>query len=449
MVTETSPLRLRRQFGVAAPPLGLSAEFDQFDPARGAATFRDAMTEANEQLIPARLALTVQLPFCASLCYHCARTKKVTRNARLMSNYMDSICHEIREKSDLLDEDRLVDQLWFVGGSPMYLGNAVLGRVMAEIAENFSISGSTRRFFFIELDARTATPQHVAQLSMLGMNALRLWVPSMSASVQKTINRQQSTEALSSLVMAARRTSYRDVTLATRIGLPMQTLESLEVDIDWFGDLAPDNLIVERYQHRPGRHAAQRLIPRKLLPENEQVDDMEQMVREHLEVAGYHHLGLGHFTREDSVLFDAKRDGHLQRGLMGYMPGAGTDMLGFGAGAVSRLEDQLFRAPSDVGSYMSSVTNGALGIGSGVALDDAGRRASFIVERILCDGVCHEKDWSVCFDEAFEGFVEALMPHIEPIILDGMLTRDSQSLTLTAKGQENLKDIVTCFEKSL
>ncbi|MEL7310325.1 MAG: radical SAM protein [Pseudomonadota bacterium] len=444
-----SLLRLGRQFGVSSPPLGVSGEFEHFDLGLRVGAFRNAMREANEQLIPARLGLTVQLPFCSSLCYHCARMKKVTRNARLMSTYVDALCREMREKSELVDQDRLVDQVWFVGGSPLYLGNAVLGRVMAQIAESFSISGSTRRYFFIELDARTATPQHVAQLSMLGINALRLWVPAMSPSVQKTINRQQSTEALSSLVMASRRTSYRDVTLATRIGLPMQSLESLVVDVDWFGDLGPDNLIVERYQHRPGLNAAQRLIPRNLLPEVERVDEMEQVAYERLELAGYHHLGLGHFTRDDSVLYKARQEGNLQRGLLGYMAGAGAHMLGFGAGAVSRLEDRLFRAPNDLESYMRSVDDGDLAIGSGVALDRAQLRASFVVERILCDGICREADWSACFDISFDRYVEALMPYIDRLILDGKLKSDARSLTLTASGRKSLDEVVDCFERSL
>ncbi len=441
--------RLLQRFGVEMPPLGITAEPTQFDYDIGEMEFRDAMSAANEQLIPARLSLAVQLPFCASLCYHCSRLKKVTRNGRLMAAYVDALCKEIRSKSELIDRDRLAEQLWFVGGSPAYLGITSLGRIMTEIAQNFSVSGSNSRYFMVEVDARTATSQYVAQLSMLGINAMRTWVPAMSQTVQTSINREQSAENLATLMMAARRTSFRDVTLATRYGLPMQTVEGLKSDIDWLADLGPDNIVAERYQHRPGLHASQRLIPRTLLPEFEDVDEMEAVMTERLLLSGYEHIGLGHFTRTGSVMHRAKEQGQLQRGLMGYMIGAGADTLGFGAGATSSIEDFLFRAPDDIDAYMRNTQRGGLAIEAGYCADPATERASFIVERMLCDGVCRERDWSVSFDIPFNRYIDALGSYIQPLVVDDILTFDQHSLTVTERGRKSLGRIVQTFEKSL
>ena len=179
------------------------------------------------------------------------------------------------------------------------------------------------------------------------------------------------------------------------------------------------------------------------------VDEMEAQMTARLLLAGYEHIGLGYFTRTGSVMHRAKDQGPLQRGLMGYMIGAGADTLGFGAGAISSIEDFLFRAPADIDAYMRNAQSSGLAIEAGYCADLATERACFIVERMLCDGICRERDWSVSFDIPFNRYIDALGSYIQPLVVDDILTFDQHTLTVTERGRQSLGRIVQTFEKYL
>ena len=67
-----------------------------------------------------------------------------------------------------------MSQLHFGGGSPTFLSDAELERVMASLRRAFHIDGSTE--MSIEVDPRTVTPQRLAFFRDLGFNRISFGV---------------------------------------------------------------------------------------------------------------------------------------------------------------------------------------------------------------------------------------------------------------------------------
>src|SRR6478752_5981320 len=77
------------------------------------------------------LSIYVHVPFCESVCYYCACNKVVTRHHERAGEYIDALEAEIGLVAASLGVGKPVSQLHFGGGSPTFLSDPELARVMA------------------------------------------------------------------------------------------------------------------------------------------------------------------------------------------------------------------------------------------------------------------------------------------------------------------------------
>ena len=98
---------------------------------------------SNEVLNPPPLSLYVHIPFCQSLCYYCACHKIITRNTNRVSTYLDYLYDEIDMQAALFDDDRVVEQIHYGGGTPTYLSDKQLHDLLAHLHNRFSILSLT------------------------------------------------------------------------------------------------------------------------------------------------------------------------------------------------------------------------------------------------------------------------------------------------------------------
>ena len=142
----------------------------QFDESLTADDYQQAARISNDSQRP--LSLYVHIPFCKSLCYYCACNKIVTRNAERVEKYLDHLYREIELQGELFDDERVVEQLHFGGGTPTYLNIEQLCDLMTHIAGSFKLDHSDQREFSIEIDPRTVNDATINVLSDLGFKVL-------------------------------------------------------------------------------------------------------------------------------------------------------------------------------------------------------------------------------------------------------------------------------------
>ena len=85
------------------------------------------------------LSLYIHIPFCHKLCYYCGCNKVITRHNHKADEYLDVLECEIRTRAALL-QGRTVTQLHFGGGTPTFLTEAQISRVMDIVRDEFSFS---------------------------------------------------------------------------------------------------------------------------------------------------------------------------------------------------------------------------------------------------------------------------------------------------------------------
>ena len=89
------------------------------------------------------LSLYVHIPFCESLCYYCACNKIITRHHERAAGYLDALEKELALVVESLGTGRPVSQLHFGGGSPTFLSDAELSRVMQALSAAFALTADS------------------------------------------------------------------------------------------------------------------------------------------------------------------------------------------------------------------------------------------------------------------------------------------------------------------
>ena len=131
------------------------------------------------------LSVYVHIPFCESVCYYCACNKVVTRHHERAGEYLDALEAEIGLVAASLGRGKPVSQLHFGGGSPTFLSDPELERVMAVLRRTFHVGVDAE--LSIEVDPRTVTPERLGHLRALGFNRISFGVQDFDAAVQKAV----------------------------------------------------------------------------------------------------------------------------------------------------------------------------------------------------------------------------------------------------------------------
>jgi oxygen-independent coproporphyrinogen-3 oxidase len=181
-----------RKFDTPGPRYTSYPTADRFAADFGAADTLSVLTQLRGRGSTAPLSLYVHIPFCEQLCYYCACNKIITKHHERAAQYLDALESELALVVASLGPGRPVSQLHFGGGSPTFLSDEELTRVMRAIDSAFELTPDSE--VSIEVDPRTVTPARLAHFRTLGFNRLSFGVQDFDPHVQMAVHREQSFE---------------------------------------------------------------------------------------------------------------------------------------------------------------------------------------------------------------------------------------------------------------
>jgi oxygen-independent coproporphyrinogen-3 oxidase len=286
---------LLRRFDAPGPRYTSYPTADRFVEAFGAADTLRALSQRAQGAMAgasAPLSLYVHIPFCESVCYYCACNKVITKHHERAGEYLDALELEIGLVRAELGAAQQVSQLHFGGGSPTFLSDAELDRIMASLRGAFHIDGSTE--MSIEIDPRTVTPQRLAFCRNLGFNRISFGVQDFDPLVQQAVHRVQPFDSVRALMGSARELGFESINADLIYGLPKQTPESFARTVVQIGELRPDRIALYAYAHLPQRFKPQRRILANDLPSAAQRVDMLGGAIAGFLARGYSYIGMDH-----------------------------------------------------------------------------------------------------------------------------------------------------------
>ncbi len=395
------------------------------------------------------LSVYVHVPFCRTVCYYCGCNKVVTANYRRAEDYLEVLVQELALQSSLFGLRPQVDQLHFGGGTPTYLKDAELSRLMRALDTALALEPGEAREFSIEIDPRTTDAARIHHLAGLGFNRLSIGVQDFDPAVQQATNRIQSIDQTTEVIDAARQAGFRSINLDLIYGLPLQTRERFAQTLETVIGLRPDRLAVYSYAHLPDRFKVQRQIRAEDLPSAAEKLALLAMTIERLTEAGYVYIGMDHFALPDDELAVALREGTLQRNFQGYATGAGRDLLALGVSAIGRIGPAFAQNHRDVGHWAAEVSLGRIPVAQGLVLDDEDLLRGEIIQALMCGRRLDVRDieqrYAIEFARHFAPELERLLPLAD----DGLVAVASDTIEVSDRGRLLLRPIAMAFDAYL
>lgn len=172
----------------------------------------------------------IHVPFCKSRCYYCDFFSSVRPD--LIQSYVEALCAEAESRRDEMERAR-ADTVYLGGGTPSQLTGAQLRRIFGALPE-IPVGAEVT----IEVNPDDVTDEFVSGLQETPVNRVSMGVQSLDDDVLLKINRRHRSADAVRAVSLLREAGYTNLSLDLMYGLPGQTMEKWQRDVD--GVLALD-----------------------------------------------------------------------------------------------------------------------------------------------------------------------------------------------------------------
>jgi len=438
---------LLRKFDTPGPRYTSYPTADRFAERFGSSDAMQVLHARSRASSSASLSLYVHIPFCESLCYYCGCNKIITKHHDRAAEYLDALEVELALVVEALGAGRPVSQLHFGGGSPTFLSDSELTRVMTTLGGAFQLTPDSE--VSIEVDPRTVTPDRLAHFRKLGFNRLSFGVQDFDPEVQQAVHRVQSFEMVEGLMKSARALGYVSINADLIYGLPKQTPESFARTIQQMGELRPDRIALYAYAHLPERFKPQRRIADADLPNAPQRISMLGNAIAGFLSQDYCYIGMDHFALPSDSLAIAKREGRLHRNFQGYSTQPDCDLVALGVSAIGRVGAAYYQNAKTLPDYYESLRARRLPVVRGYTLtpDDELRRD--VIMALMCQGRVEFEPIERAHGVRVAEYLEAELRALHEMAASGLVTLEQGAVQVTASGWFLVRAVAMVFDKHL
>jgi oxygen-independent coproporphyrinogen-3 oxidase len=412
----------------------------------GEAEYREALAELKGRPDD-ELAVYLHVPFCAKACHYCGCNMLVTRDKDEVTAYLDRLEAELGRVVDAIGTGRRVVQFHWGGGTPNYLKNHEIERVLAMFRAAFTIAPGAE--VSLEIDPRIGSPEQARFLREAGFNRISLGVQDFEPRVQKAIGRRQSRDKTLEVYHGCREAGFPGVNIDLVYGLPGQTRESFGQTLDGIIGLGPDRVACFSYAHVPWVRPNQEKVDTTIMLQGYEKFALFQLTVDRFRQGGYEWIGIDHFARHDDELSVALRDRALHRNFMGYATKPAPHMLAFGMSGIGDVCDRFVQNDATIDGWSRLVDAGGLPIVKGHKLSDDDRLRRLVILNVMCNlelpWALTERAFGTPADRLLAGELTALPPLVE----DGLVTVDDRGLRITEKGRYFVRNVAMIFDAYL
>ncbi len=362
----------------------------------------------------------IHIPFCLSKCPYCDFASRPGKFSGELEQYLSALQTEISQRA----EGRATT-VYFGGGTPSLCSAAQIKTLMDALAHNLRLSPQAE--ITLEMNPATMALSSLTAFRQAGINRLSIGVQSTSQRSLRLLGRTHTALQARTTIQKARQANFTNVSCDLIHGLPTQSQEEFQADLNTLLSWEPDQISLYALQLEPWTPMAQQ-IQNKTMPQPD--DDLAAKMYEWARAV---FLRKGFIQHEISSF---SRPGKTCRHNLLYW--RGDPYLGLGAAAHSYEQGVRTWNCSDIAEYMRKVLKYGQAQEGREALEGRARKAErLIIGLRLTSGVNKQKmrhnfgkDWKKEFVKAFQDMKQA-----------GLLIENSEFIRLTPRGML-LADVV-------
>ena len=237
-------------------------------------------------------ALYVHIPLCLSRCFYCDFYSTTGLDKKEL--LLNAICKEMNLRKDYLKSEP-VRTIYFGGGTPSLLSAEEIERILEEAFKLFNCHPEE---FTLEANPDDLSPYYIRSLRRLPVNRLSIGIQSFSDSDLKRMNRRHTSSQAISAVKACQDAGLDNISMDLIYGLPDQTLEQWEKNLQLAIDLQTPHISAYHLTYEKGTEFFRQWRQGKISPAEETLSEaMFQMLREKLKEAGLQPYEISNFAK--------------------------------------------------------------------------------------------------------------------------------------------------------
>lgn len=284
----------------------------------------------------------VHIPFCAAICNYCNFNRGLHDDA-LRRRFVDALITDIRASAE---PARVVDTLFFGGGTPSLLEPAELAAIIQACHDSFQVTDSAE--VTVEANPESSTADRLAGFRAAGANRLSFGVQSFQDAELQRLSRLHSAATARQAVAHARQAGFDNLSLDLMMWLPGQRVDDWLASVEALIALEPDHAslyLLEIYPNAPLRDEMAR-AGWSIAPDDDAAEMYERGLAR-LDRAGYQQYEISNVARSAS-----RRSRH---NLKYWTEG---EWLGFGPGAHATAGGERWRVVASTSEYIDRVQSG-------------------------------------------------------------------------------------------
>lgn len=293
---------------------------------------------------PKTLGLYIHIPFCESKCAYCDFYSVCDSERR--EHYVSALCAHIASRAPLA-AGRIVDSVYFGGGTPCLLEPAQTERICRTIYDNYHLGDSAE--ITMEANPSSFTAEKMRAARECGINRVSLGLQSAHDDELRALSRRHDFAGFVTSYETLRAVGFDNVSVDLMYGIPHQSVDSLVRSIDTLAALSPEHISLYGLKIEENTPFGRMGAALKLPDEDTQCDMYVSAVKR-LSEHGYHRYEISNFAQV----------GRESRHNLKYWQG--EEFLGFGPAAYSYFDGKRYGIPRDIDAYIADAMRGEVKI---------------------------------------------------------------------------------------
>ncbi len=379
------------------------------------------------------LGLYVHIPFCVRKCLYCDFLSFSADDPQLggyaqdvREAYTKRLLSEIDKSAPLYSEYEITS-VFFGGGTPSYIEETMIARILTKIRESFRVSPDCE--ISLECNPGTLSPDKLNCFHDAGINRLSIGLQSASDKELRTLGRIHDFSAFLDNYATIIKTGFNNINIDLMYGIPDQTLESYRKTLETVMGLSPAPVHISAYSLivEEGTPFYKMDLP---LPSEDEEREMDKITEDIL---------LKHGLKRYEISNYAKSGRECRHNIRYWKR---QPYLGLGLGASSMVDEIRWKNTPDLKKYLSGMNRKE----DYQVLSSKEQMEEFIFLGLRMSEGIRLRDFEEYFSVPFPKAYWDLVYRFENVrLMDVFEDRDGIGIRLTKKGRDVSNTIFSEF----
>lgn len=231
----------------------------------------------------------IHIPFCSSKCPYCD-FYSFKGDEKQKDSYLKAVLSALEGYAD---KNMRVDTIYFGGGTPSVFGGDRIGRIVSYIRESFGLQENAE--ITVECNPSSTDEAFVREVKGAGVNRVSMGMQSAVDRERKILGRPSGREDIKRAVTLFKNEGIENISLDLMLGVPYQTMESLNESIDFILSLGVKHISAYMLKIEKGT-PFERDEETLSLPDEDTVADMYLHTSQRLSKEGFIHYEISNFA---------------------------------------------------------------------------------------------------------------------------------------------------------